>query len=168
LVVQVARLLEQFVRSQAHFAAIFAAQSLSLQGHLLSIHHDEAMKKPYQIAAGRAVQRARQWAEEKSPVVQLVLPMIEILTLAILAEYNAAPSAGNGDLPFTVTQVNNFATMTLAPPGTPLWHPQKDDCGSVWPGSRSRTWFSGPAPASFTTSDTPNCECGEFLPVRSE
>jgi hypothetical protein len=51
LVVQVARLLEQFVRSQAHFAAIFAAQSLTLQGHLLSIHHDEAMKKPYQIAA---------------------------------------------------------------------------------------------------------------------
>jgi hypothetical protein len=23
--------------------------------------------------------------------------------------------------------VNNLATMTLAPPGTPLWHPQKDD-----------------------------------------
>jgi putative transposase len=40
------------------------------------------MKKPYQIAAGRAVQRARQWAEEKNPVVQLMLPMVEILTLA--------------------------------------------------------------------------------------
>jgi hypothetical protein len=40
------------------------------------------MKKPYQIGAGRAVQRARQWAEEENPVVQLVLPMIEILTLA--------------------------------------------------------------------------------------
>lgn len=40
------------------------------------------MKKPYQIAAGRAVQRVRQWAEEKNPGVQLVLPMIEILTLA--------------------------------------------------------------------------------------
>jgi len=40
------------------------------------------MKKPYQIAAGRAVQRARQWAEEKNPVVQLMLPMIEILALA--------------------------------------------------------------------------------------
>ena len=48
------------------------------------------------------MQRVRQWTEEKSPVVQLVLP-IEILTLAILAEYNAAPSAGNGTLPFTVT-----------------------------------------------------------------
>src|SRR5215467_5692565 len=43
---------------------------------------ESLMKKPYQIAAGRAVQRVRQWAEEKSPVVQLVLPMIEILTLA--------------------------------------------------------------------------------------
>jgi transposase-like protein len=40
------------------------------------------MKRPYQIAAGRAVQRVRQWAEEKNPVVQLVLPMVEILTLA--------------------------------------------------------------------------------------
>ena len=40
------------------------------------------MNKPYQIAAGRSVQRARRWAEEKNPVVQLVLPMIEILTLA--------------------------------------------------------------------------------------
>ena len=40
------------------------------------------MKKPYQIAAGRAVQRVRQWAEEKNPVVQLMLPMAEILTLA--------------------------------------------------------------------------------------
>lgn len=40
------------------------------------------MKKPYQIAAGRAVQRVRQWAENQNPAVQLVLPMIEILTLA--------------------------------------------------------------------------------------
>jgi transposase-like protein len=40
------------------------------------------MKKPYQIAAGRATQRVRQWAEEKNPVVQLMLPMVEILTLA--------------------------------------------------------------------------------------
>jgi hypothetical protein len=40
------------------------------------------MKKPYQIGAGRAVQRVRQWAEEKNPAVQLVLPMVEILTLA--------------------------------------------------------------------------------------
>jgi hypothetical protein len=40
------------------------------------------MKKPYQIAAGRAVQRVAQWAKERNPVVQLVLPMIEILALA--------------------------------------------------------------------------------------
>jgi len=40
------------------------------------------MKKPYQIAGGRAVQRVRKWAEEENPAVQLVLPMIEILTLA--------------------------------------------------------------------------------------
>ena len=40
------------------------------------------MKKPYQIAAGRAVQRVRQWAESQNPAVQLVLPMIEILALA--------------------------------------------------------------------------------------
>jgi hypothetical protein len=40
------------------------------------------MKKPYQIAGGRAVQRGRQWAEEENPAVQLVLPMIEILILA--------------------------------------------------------------------------------------
>jgi hypothetical protein len=36
-------------------------------------------------------------------------------------------TVGNGNPLFTVTQVNNFAAMTLAPPGTPLWHPQKDN-----------------------------------------
>ena len=40
------------------------------------------MKKPYQIAAGRAVQRVRQWAEANHPTVQLLLPMVEILALA--------------------------------------------------------------------------------------
>ena len=40
------------------------------------------MKKPYHIAAGRALQRMRQWAEERNPTVQLVLPMVEILALA--------------------------------------------------------------------------------------
>src|SRR5208283_4670659 len=45
------------------------------------------------------------------------------ITYGLRWEYNAAPSAGNSNPPFTVTQVNNFATMTLAPPGTPLWHP---------------------------------------------
>jgi outer membrane receptor protein involved in Fe transport len=58
------------------------------------------------------------------------------ITYGLRWEYNAAPSAPNGQLPFTVTQVNNFATMTLAPSGTPLWHPQKDDLaprlGMAW------------------------------------
>lgn len=49
------------------------------------------------------------------------------VTYGLRWEYNAAPSSPNGTLPFTVTQVNNFATMTLAAPGTPLWHAQKDD-----------------------------------------
>lgn len=40
------------------------------------------MKQPYQIAAGRALQRMRQWAEENNPTVQLLLPMVEILALA--------------------------------------------------------------------------------------
>ena len=42
-------------------------------------------------------------------------------------DYNTAPSSPNGTPPFTVNQVDNLATATLAPAGTPLWHPQKDD-----------------------------------------
>jgi hypothetical protein len=49
------------------------------------------------------------------------------ITYGLRWEYTAAPSSPNGTLPLTVTQVNNFAAMTLAPPGTPLWHPQKDN-----------------------------------------
>jgi hypothetical protein len=49
------------------------------------------------------------------------------ITYGLRWEYDTAPSSPNGTLPFTVTGVNNLATMTLAPPGTPLWHPQKDD-----------------------------------------
>jgi hypothetical protein len=49
------------------------------------------------------------------------------MTYGLRWEYNAAPSSPNGTLPFTVTQVSNLATMTLAPPGTPLWHAQKHD-----------------------------------------
>jgi Carboxypeptidase regulatory-like domain/TonB dependent receptor len=49
------------------------------------------------------------------------------ITYGLRWEYNAAPSSPNGTLPFTVNQVDDFATMTLAPRGTPLWHPQKDD-----------------------------------------
>jgi hypothetical protein len=49
-------------------------------------------------------------------------------TYGLRWEYNAAPSAANGYLlPFTAIGLDNPATMTLAPQGTPLWHPQKDD-----------------------------------------
>jgi outer membrane receptor protein involved in Fe transport len=75
------------------------------------------------------------------------------ITYGLRWEYNAAPSSPNGTLPFTVTGVDNLTTMTLAPPGTPLWHPEKDDfaprLGVAC--SLSRIWSSGPAPASFTT-----------------
>ena len=58
------------------------------------------------------------------------------ITYGLRWEYNAAPSSPNGTLPLTVTGVNNLATMALAPPGTPLWHPQKDDfaprLGAAW------------------------------------
>ena len=49
------------------------------------------------------------------------------ITYGLRWEYDTAPSSPNGTPPFTVNQVDNFATMTLAPAGTPLWHPQKDD-----------------------------------------
>jgi Carboxypeptidase regulatory-like domain/TonB-dependent Receptor Plug Domain len=49
------------------------------------------------------------------------------ITYGLRWEYDASPSSPNGTLPSTVTQVNNLVTMTLARPGTPLWHPQKDD-----------------------------------------
>ena len=49
------------------------------------------------------------------------------ITYGLRWEYDAAPSSPNGTLPFTVTQVDNLATTTLAPQGTPLWRPQKDD-----------------------------------------
>ena len=49
------------------------------------------------------------------------------VTYGLRWEYNAAPGSPNGTLPFTVTQVSNLATMTIAPRGTPLWHAQKDD-----------------------------------------
>jgi len=48
-------------------------------------------------------------------------------TYGLRWDYNTAPSSPNGTPPFTVNQVNDFSTTTLAPAGTPLWHPQKDD-----------------------------------------
>ena len=49
------------------------------------------------------------------------------LTYGLRWEYNTAPSSPNGTPLFTVDQVSNLATATLAPAGTPPWHPQKDD-----------------------------------------
>ena len=49
------------------------------------------------------------------------------ITYGLRWDYNGSPSSPNGTLPFTVTQVNNLAAMTLAPAGTPLWQAQKDD-----------------------------------------
>jgi hypothetical protein len=49
------------------------------------------------------------------------------ITYGLRWEYSAAPSAPDGQLPLTVAGADNLATMTLAPPGTPLWQPQKDD-----------------------------------------
>ena len=49
------------------------------------------------------------------------------ITYGLRWEYNYAPSSPNGTLPYTVNQVNNFATVTVAPQGTPLWHPLKHD-----------------------------------------
>jgi len=49
------------------------------------------------------------------------------VTYGLRWDYNASPSSPNGTPPFTVNQVDNLATATLAPAGTPLWHPQRDD-----------------------------------------
>jgi len=48
-------------------------------------------------------------------------------TYGLRWEYNAVPSSPNGTPPFTVNQVSNLSTATIAPAGTTLWHPQKDD-----------------------------------------
>lgn len=49
------------------------------------------------------------------------------VTYGMRWEYNQAPTSPNGTLPFTVTGADNLTTLALAPPGTPLWKPQKDD-----------------------------------------
>jgi hypothetical protein len=48
-------------------------------------------------------------------------------TYGLRWEYDTAPYSPNGTPPFTVTQVIDLASTTLAPAGTALWHPQKDD-----------------------------------------
>ncbi len=49
------------------------------------------------------------------------------ITYGLRWDYNAAPSSPNNTLPMTVNQVNDVATMSLAPFGTPLWHATNDN-----------------------------------------
>jgi outer membrane receptor protein involved in Fe transport len=49
------------------------------------------------------------------------------VTYGLRWEYNAVPSSPNGTLPFTVNQVNNVATTTLAAPGAALWQATTHD-----------------------------------------
>jgi hypothetical protein len=49
------------------------------------------------------------------------------MTYGLRWEYNSAPSSPNGTQPLAVIGVDNLATMTLAPAGTPLWKPEKHD-----------------------------------------
>jgi hypothetical protein len=49
------------------------------------------------------------------------------VTYGLRWDYNTAPSSPNGTPPFTVNQVSDLSTATIAPAGTPVWHPQKDD-----------------------------------------
>jgi hypothetical protein len=49
------------------------------------------------------------------------------VTYGLRWDYNTAPSSPNGTPPFTVNQVSDLSTATIAPAGTPLWHPQKCD-----------------------------------------
>jgi carboxypeptidase family protein/TonB-dependent receptor-like protein len=52
------------------------------------------------------------------------------VTYGLRWDYNTAPSSPNGTPPFTVNQVSDLSTATIAPAGTPLWHPQKYDFAS--------------------------------------
>ena len=49
------------------------------------------------------------------------------VTYGLRWDYNTSPSSPNGTPPFTVNEVTDLATATIAPVGTPLWHTQKDD-----------------------------------------
>jgi hypothetical protein len=68
-------------------------------------------------------------------------------TYGVRWEYNTAPTSPNGTPPFTVTQVTDLATAALAPAGTPLWRPQKDDfaprVGLAWRAKPSLVIRSG-------------------------
>jgi len=49
------------------------------------------------------------------------------ITYGLRWEYNAAPTSPNGTLPFTAIGLNDLATATIAPQGTPLWKATKDN-----------------------------------------
>jgi TonB dependent receptor len=49
------------------------------------------------------------------------------VTYGLRWDYNTVPTSPNGTPPFTVNEVSDLSTATIAPAGTPLWHPQKDD-----------------------------------------
>jgi len=76
----------------------------------------------------------------RTPDVQLIVPNWSLfaqdtwtvrrnltLTYGLRWDYNTAPSSPNGTSPFTVNEVSDLSTATIAPAGTPLWHPQKHD-----------------------------------------
>jgi len=48
-------------------------------------------------------------------------------TYGLRWDYNTSPSSPNGTPPFTVHEVSDLSTATIAPVGTPLWHAQKDN-----------------------------------------
>ena len=49
------------------------------------------------------------------------------VTYGLRWDYNTSPSSPNGTPPFTVNQVIELKTATIAPRGTPLWNPKKDN-----------------------------------------
>jgi hypothetical protein len=71
------------------------------------------MKKPSQIAADRTIQRVRQWAEERNPALQLVLPMIGILALAKQGACALVQETGLGVFLLAIRQDADALTRTL-------------------------------------------------------
>jgi len=49
------------------------------------------------------------------------------VTYGLRWDYNTAPSSPNGTPPYTVDEVSDLSTATIAPRGTPLWNPKKNN-----------------------------------------
>jgi hypothetical protein len=49
------------------------------------------------------------------------------VTYGLRWDYNTAPSSPNGTPPYSVDEVSDLSTATIAPRGTPLWNPKKDN-----------------------------------------